>query len=139
MGFAAGIISGHQAWAEANSMLKNLYSEETGDEQLNEPETQRDQLDAKLRRKEELRVSYCSIKLGDYIQSCCCCFISCFSSCRKHVDNSVKFKIAHDRYMKEYDLFYMIKMNRMNKILHKVNFLKRQKQMIPYSGRYIVT
>ena len=41
--------------------------------------------------------------------------------------------------MKEYDLYYMIKMNRMNKILHKANFLTRQKQMISYSGRYIVT
>ena len=41
--------------------------------------------------------------------------------------------------MKEYDLYYMIKMNRMNKILHKANFLARQKQMISYSGRYIVT
>lgn len=41
--------------------------------------------------------------------------------------------------MKEYDLFYMIKMNRLSKLLHKANFLARQKNMVSYSSRYIVT
>ena len=41
--------------------------------------------------------------------------------------------------MKEYDLYYMIKMNRVTKLLHKANFLTRQTRMIPYSSRYIVT
>ena len=125
-------------------MIKNLYSEESNEEQSNESDSPRDLLEAKLRKKRNLLLTYRSIKLGDYIQSLCCCFISCCCSkkssrCRRHIDNSIKFQIAQKRYMKEYDLYYMIKMNRMNKLLHKANFLTRQKNMVSYSSRYIVT
>ena len=91
-------------------MLRKLYSQESAEEDVsNALSTPKDHLRAKLNKKQDIELSYCSIMLGNCLQSLCCCFVACCrlngsGRCRRHIDNYSKFQIAQKRLMKEKDI-----------------------------------
>ena len=50
-----------------------------------------------------------------------------------------KFQLAVNRLNKEQDIQYLIEMNRVTRLLHKINFLSRQSCAINYSHKYVIT
>ena len=50
-----------------------------------------------------------------------------------------KIQIAQERLMLEYDIQYIISMNRINTILHKIYLNKYQRQAINFSLKYMIS
>ena len=50
-----------------------------------------------------------------------------------------KFQVAVERLSKEQDIQYIIEMNRISHLLHKMNFLVRQRRAVKYSRKYVIS
>ena len=50
-----------------------------------------------------------------------------------------QFDLAVKRIAKEQDLQHLIEMNRISRLMHKMNFLARQRDSIKYSSRFVIT
>ena len=79
---------------------------------------------------------------GQIMTACCECLKRgcsrkpCF---KNRLNKYEKFQIALDRLSKEHDIQRMIALNRITKIVHKVNFLTRQRIAINFAKRYVIS
>ena len=72
----------------------------------------------------------------------CCCFRTCCNRnlwIRKGTAKYLKFQLALERLSKEGDIQYIIEMNRISSLLHRINFLGRQRLAVRYSHRYVIS
>ena len=58
---------------------------------------------------------------------------------RSRIIKYQKFKLAVERLSKEQDIQYLIEMNRVSRLLHKMNFLHRQRLAVNYSRKYTIS
>ena len=58
---------------------------------------------------------------------------------RNRIIKYQKFKLAVERLSKEQDIQYLIEMNRISRLLHKMNFLSRQQLAVNYSRKYVIS
>ncbi len=55
------------------------------------------------------------------------------------MDRNRKFEIAMERLSQEQDIQNLIQLNRITRLLHKSNFLTRQRKSFDYFDKYVIT
>lgn len=148
-GIASAIMSSFNNYEENKAMLSRLYGHS---EDTDRVKTDSDieygtyyatrTFEDHVKGRRELSNSYFSILLFKFLTSCCCCFQTCCSRvlCIKRGENRYrKYELALKRLSKEQDIQYFIEMNRISRLLHKMNLLQRQRHAIDYSHKYVVT
>ena len=95
-----------------------------------------------IKTRNELMNSFWSHIFVTMAKSFCCCFqkccmrLRCYNARYQHYQ---KFLIALERLTSEKDIQHVIEMNRVNKLLHKVNFLPRQVRAINYGHKFVIS
>ena len=130
-------------------MLKRLYghSEETDRVRVSsdiqyESYYAVDTFEDHLKERKEFKMNFFSNILFLVIGKFCCCLHTCCNrriSIRRGSNKYKKFMQAIQRLSKEQDIQHMIEMNRISRLLHKMNFLQRQRHAVSYSHKFVVT
>ena len=159
MGVCTFLLAGYHQWVAQKSMFKRLYGEErdddlksgsddTSDQLLNQADdddasqTPKEILRTKIEKRKDFSASYCSFMLMYCFVTLCCCFKKCCGSSgrwRRHLDNLEKFRIAQDRLNQEQDIQYLIEMNRVTRLLHRMWFMQRHRRILAFSHKYVIT
>ena len=95
-----------------------------------------------ISKRSELKNSYWNHRFILFVNSLCCCFKSCCRrvACYNTRDKRYrKFYVALERLTHEQDIQYVMEMNRVNRLLHKINFLPRQIRALHYSHKFVIT
>ena len=90
----------------------------------------------RLESSEDFEFSYASYLINSIIIYLCCC------SKRLTAERANKLKkiaIARERLQAEQGLERLLRLNRLSKILHKINFLKRQREVCDYSRSFVIS
>ena len=95
-----------------------------------------------VQERRELTQGYCVHLFFAILTSCCCCFESCYKKSqklRRGTSKFRKFQIALERLSKEQDIQSIIALNRLSSMVHRINFMKRQRTALDYSHKYVIT
>ena len=90
----------------------------------------------------ELNNNFCFNLFFCIVISICCCFRGCCNRMDWIRRGKVKyhqFQLALERLSKEQDIQYIIEMNRISRLLHKINFLTRQRRAVQYTHKFVIT
>ena len=146
--FAMNFLQNHQ---QNKSMLSSLYGDDGGTDDHGSSQDGKKQGDEQQAAKTfEKRVknridfsnSFCFYQFFRLIKSVCCCFkdrCNRVEWIRKGSLKHRKFQLALERLSKERDIQYIIEMNRISRLLHRLKFLSRQRRAIKYSDRYVIS
>ena len=132
------------------SLLKRLYGEESPEEKRDDDchdlsrarkKTMKENLRDKIEKRKDFNASYCIYVLVSCFKSLCCCFTKCCSTarCRRHLESHKKMQIAQDRLNLEHDIQHLIEMNRATRLLYKTRFFTRQRRILAYLHRYVIS
>ena len=92
--------------------------------------------------REELVGTYPSYLFFGFLANFCCCLKSCFER-RGYLQKSTwryeKFNLALERLAFEHDIQYILQMNRITRLIHKMMFLARQRRAIKYGHKYVIS
>ena len=94
---------------------------------MSESEAKLDFKDA-IDERIEIKVTFWSWLLYSQILPYLCCLKKCCarsSAFKKKIDRYAKFEAGLERLAHEQDIQYLIGMNRISRLVHKANFLKR--------------
>jgi len=89
-----------------------------------------------------LSFNYFSFLMFGLLVNFCCCLQGCCARSgyfRRSARRYNKFKLALERLALEHDIQYLMEMNRVTRLLHKDNFLARQRRAINYSHKYVIS
>ena len=89
----------------------------------------------RLESSEDFEFSFASYLINSIIIYLCCC------SKRLTTERANKMKkiaIARERLQGEQELERLLRLNRLSNIMHKISFLKRQREVCDYSRSYVI-
>ena len=96
----------------------------------------------RIKKRRELNTRFWGFIFFWTLDSLCCCLKN-YCSRRKCIKRGLlkyrKFNLALLRLSDEQDIQYLIGMNRISSLLHKMTFLTRQRLAVNYSYKYVIT
>ena len=142
-------MSGYQNFVQNKSMLLGLYRTSSRDREQVDPAqdpllavfAKQDYRDS-IESQEQFTANYFSYLVQYTMRTYCCCLISCCRKsqlCRRRIDKYKKFELALERLAEEHDIVNIIQLNRVSHLLHKMNFLGRQRKAVAYSHQFVIS
>lgn len=142
-------MSNYNEYTQNEAMLSSLYGESSATERAtsmrdvkSEQNYAVEAFQVYIKSRKELISNYFTYLFFGLLVNCCCCITACCNRSgviRRSARRYQKFKLALERLTLEQDIQYILEMNRINRLLHKDIFKKRQRRAINYSHKFVIS